>query len=154
MSEFKSMNELLGDQVSHGERMGFKSGGPVSKPMESMDHGVQPAKPDGDDQASKEAGGTPKLKPKYAEGGKVKKLKGAIEALYKKRATTGGHTRRGRINDRIEKLESELQALDQSTKPKKARGGKVSSGKSRHKGRMRKAGLKKGGYTSEPMVGK
>ena len=86
--DFKSMNELLGDQVDHGQRMGFKSGGHVKTgqmttksmdSMDSMDHGVQPAKADGDSQAQKEAGGTKRLKPGYARGGRSRKEKPKVK---------------------------------------------------------------------------
>lgn len=65
-----------------GERLGFKRGGQVKKGKDTsgefvqkkhkqdpMDHGVQPARK-GRSQQEIEAGGTPKLKPKFKRGGR------------------------------------------------------------------------------------
>ena len=67
---------------SEGEKMGYAYGGRVKntsaefvqkkKPMASMDTGVQPARK-GRTQADVEAGGTKRLKPKFNEGGSVRK---------------------------------------------------------------------------------
>jgi hypothetical protein len=69
---------------SEGEKMGYAYGGQVKKsntsseflmkkkPMASMDTGVQPARK-GRTQADVEAGGTKRLKPKFDEGGSVRK---------------------------------------------------------------------------------
>lgn len=85
MKGFKKMGELLGDQYASGSRMGFAKGGQVkqspqfkqkTEKQDSMDHGVQPAKPDGDSQQQKEAGGTKRLKPGYRKGGKAVKKGG------------------------------------------------------------------------------
>ena len=69
---------------------------------------------------------------RFAGGGKVtkkvKELKDQIESLYKRRATTVGHNRRGRMNEQIDRLEAELQKLT-GEEPKntanKAGGGSV-----------------------------
>ena len=70
------------DLYAAGGKMGYKKGGHVtesdtsgefvqkSKPQDSMDSGVQP-KRRGRNQASVEAGGTKRVKPKFRKGGKV-----------------------------------------------------------------------------------
>lgn len=111
-NDFKSMNELLGDQVNHGQRLGFKTGGHVKPPasadmhmrtekQQSNDHGLMPAS-EGTSEEEKEAGGTPKLRPGYKKGGKAKKmtkkayrkkhgsLKGYDEYMRQARRTLGG----------------------------------------------------------------
>lgn len=70
MSEFKK-GDYFDDLYKQGEKMGFAKGGQVKK-MDSMDHGVQPARK-GRNQQEVEAGGTPKLKPGFKKGGKAKK---------------------------------------------------------------------------------
>jgi len=81
MKGFKQGAQVGEGIVSHGETMGFKHGGQVKKmgggTMKTKvtgnpsDTGVQPAKPDGDNEMEKEAGGTGRLKPGYKRGGKV-----------------------------------------------------------------------------------
>jgi len=81
--DFKSMNELLGDQISHGERMGFKSGGHVVQPgknqsakMNPMDSGLQRRKKsNASSQREKEFGDQGPLEPGFKKGGKAKKTK-------------------------------------------------------------------------------
>jgi len=68
--------------LKHGKTMGFKQGGQVKDtsseflgkkgPMKSMDDGVQPARR-GRTQQEIEAGGTKRLQPGLAQGGKAKK---------------------------------------------------------------------------------
>ncbi len=87
MKGFKSTSEHFGSQYAAGGRIGFYGGGKVYKDrntssefvqtkgkQDSMDSGVQP-KRKGRNQAEIEAGGVKKLKPKYAKGGKTKKIR-------------------------------------------------------------------------------
>ncbi len=71
------------DLYSAGKRLGFQKGGRVKKDTSSefvmktgkqdtMDHGVQPARK-GTTQQDVEAGGTPKLKPRFKKGGRSAK---------------------------------------------------------------------------------
>ncbi|HUW45335.1 MAG TPA: hypothetical protein VMW50_06000 [Dehalococcoidia bacterium] len=75
MKGFKKMGDLHSDMYAHGAKMGFAKGGKVmgkmqTSSMDSMDHGVQPART-GITEQDKEAGGTPKLRPRYKKGGKA-----------------------------------------------------------------------------------
>jgi len=138
MEGFKKMSELLGDQISHGSRLGFKHGGHVAqsntssqflqktKKQNSMDSGVQPAN-EGTTEQDKEAGGTPKLKPGYKKGGKAMMSKGA----YRKKHG-------GSMKGYKKYMEGGLAASKEGISPRvKMRGGR----------------MKKGGYNSEPMIG-
>lgn len=86
--DFKSMNELLGDQISHGQSLGFKTGGHVkmprsgshgpmkSGPQNPMDNAnVKRKRKDAADQRTKEMGDQPDVQPEFKSGGKVKKKK-------------------------------------------------------------------------------
>jgi len=141
MEGFKKMSEILGDQIAHGQRMGFKTGG-------SVDSGIQPANKDGVTEQEKEAGGTPKLKPGYKKGGKAARkgrkprrtrTERELDRLGEGRPKKTKKAKGGCVEVEIEVGESE----DDNGKEKKMRGG-----------RMKKTGYKKGGYNSEPMVGK
>ena len=90
--------------VSHGKKMGYKTGGYAEAKntssqfrqkrgkMDSMDHGVQPARRGANarNQAEKEAGGTGRLKPGLKKGGAVKRRRpkasvvGALASAVKK----------------------------------------------------------------------
>jgi len=97
MKGFRQGAQVGEGVTSHGEAMGFAKGGHVKQSPQFLmktkktgnksDHGVQPAKPDGDNEMDKEAGGTGRLKPGYKRGGKVdgyrKVMKGG-QARYMK----------------------------------------------------------------------
>jgi hypothetical protein len=72
MKGFKQGAQCGTGVASHGEAMGFKKGGRVKV----KDTGNMPAKPDGDSQQEKEAGGRPKVRPGYKKGGKAMKKGG------------------------------------------------------------------------------
>lgn len=141
-NDFKSMNELLGDQLAHGQRMGFKTGGHVkqgpmvTKSMDSMDHGVQPAKSDGDSQQDKEAGGTKRMKPGYAKGGSKSRHVGRMRKA-------GAYAKGGSTSKRKGRKKKSASAMERTKELK-----------GRSEREMQRMGLKKGGYTSEPMVKK
>ena len=81
MKGFKTGAQTGQGVESHGKAMGFAKGGQVkntsgefvmkTEKMNSMDHGVQPAKK-GVTAQEQEAGGTGRLRPGYKEGGAVK----------------------------------------------------------------------------------
>ena len=93
MEGFKKGAQAGAGVVAHGEAMGFKKGGYVKQSPQFLmktkstgnpsDKGVQPAKKEGYSQQDKEAGGTPKLRRRFKEGGYVKCKYGGKMA-YKK----------------------------------------------------------------------
>lgn len=68
MKGFKTGAQTGAGVESHGRAMGFMKGGPVKV----KDTGNMPAKPQGDSEQEKEAGGRPKVRPGYMKGGAVK----------------------------------------------------------------------------------
>jgi len=113
-----------------GTAMGFARGGKVSS-QPTMDHGVQPAR-GGCNEREVEAGGTPKLKPTYKDGGKVKKKKGK----KKKDPSTL------EVLGKIKKSGKQYKAgsTDRMAEYGLAKGGSAKKAK--------------GGYNSKPMYGK
>lgn len=142
------------DLYSAGERLGFAKGGAVKQSpqfkmktgkQDTMDHGVQPARK-GRTQQEIEAGGTPKLKPKFKRGGRSAK-KGK-QKMAEKGETELKKTLGGAMGEKEKgKLKKHLGAVMGEKEGKKVGKGYKHGGK----------GYKTGGavkvHSSRPLIG-
>jgi hypothetical protein len=99
-----SMHDKL---YTQGKKLGFAKGGYVAKPMDPMDSGVMPAHK-GRTQQEIEAGGSKRMKPGFADGGKVTKERALVK-----------------------KIGQEVKALAKKPVVRKAEGGSIPEGWSR-----------------------
>lgn len=167
----KSTHDKL---MAHGKKMGYKTGGYVPAKntssefkakrgkQDSMDSGVQPARRGANarSQQEREAGGTGRLKPGLAKGGKVRGKKTYVEGgalarvaakgLKKLKGTMSDADRRA-MRGKASPDKTKGKGMSKKGMPKtvKARGGAVAAGdkKTHPKGRGRKP---YSGYNKQP----
>jgi hypothetical protein len=139
------------DLYSAGERLGFAKGGAVKQSpqfkmktgaQDSMDHGVQPARK-GTTQQDIEAGGTPRLKPKFKKGGTTSRR---AKKGKEKMAEKGKKELKKIVGGQI--TEKEAKILEKKKGRKRGRPGQKGSGK---KGYQTGGAVKV--HNSTPLIG-